>query len=51
MVRGIDVCGHDVVVCAVEEDFAEEFDGLPFCDVVVGGEEGVVLREELSIAI
>lgn len=35
VLAAVDVFGHDVVVCAVEEDFTEEFDGLAFCDVRV----------------
>jgi hypothetical protein len=43
-----DVGGHDYVVGAVEEEFAEEFDGLAFGHVVRGAEEDrvVELREE-----
>jgi hypothetical protein len=44
---GGDVGGHDYVVGAVEEEFAEEFDGLAFGYVVGGAEEdGVVVSGE-----
>jgi hypothetical protein len=43
-----DVAGHDVEVCAVEEDLAEELEGLAFCDVVVGQDEGGERGEELG---
>ena len=51
-----DVRGHDDIVGSVEEKFAEQFDGLPFCDVrgaqeedgiVVFGEEEIVVRREV----
>lgn len=35
VLAAVDVFGHDVVICAVEEDFAKELDGLAFCDVRV----------------
>lgn len=51
-----DVGGHYDVVRPVEEEFAEEFDGLPFCDVgvaqeedriIVFGEEEIVVRRKV----
>ena len=47
VLAAVDVFGHDVVVGAVEEQFAEEFYGLAFCDVGWGlDESGVVAGEE-----
>ena len=43
----VDVLGHDVVVGAVEQEFAEEFNALAFCNVRGGlDEDGVVASEE-----
>ena len=41
------VARHDVEVCAVEEDLAEELERLTLCDVVVGEDECCVRVEEL----
>ena len=49
MLWRIDIGGHDVVVGAVEQNLAEELDGLPLGDVVLRREERVVARKELGI--
>ena len=47
MLAAINIRSHDLVICAIEEYLAEEFDGLPFCDVAAGlYEYAVVFREE-----
>lgn len=47
VLAAVDVGGHDAVVGAVEEDLAEELDGLALCDVAVRlDEDGVVFLEE-----
>ena len=46
MLPAVDVFGHNVVVCTVEEDFAEEFYGLAFSDVRGGLDEGGVVAGE-----
>ena len=47
-----DVLGHDDVVGAVEEEFAEELDGLAFCHVGLGEEEdGVVVLHEEELVV
>lgn len=38
---------HDIVIGAVQEDLAEELEGLALGDVVGGEDEGVVHVEEL----
>jgi hypothetical protein len=43
-----DVFGHHVEVGAVEEDLAEEFEGLSFGDVVGGEDESGEGSEELG---
>lgn len=48
VVSVVDVPRHNGVVVAVEKDLAKELDGLTFCHVGVGLDEGVVvfLEEE-----
>lgn len=47
VLAAVDVGGHDVVVGSIQEDLAEEFDGLALGDVRGGlDEDGVVFGEE-----
>jgi len=47
VLAAVDVGRHDVVVGPVQQNLAEEFYGLSFCDVAVGlDEDGVVFGEE-----
>jgi hypothetical protein len=41
------VFGHDIVVCPIEKDLAQELERLALCDIVGGKDEGCVHREEL----
>jgi hypothetical protein len=45
--RGVNICQHDIVICAVEQNFAEELDGLSLGNVVGGDKERVVSRKKL----
>lgn len=47
ILRARDKPGHDAVVGAVEEDLAEEFEGLTLGHVVGGEDEGFIGGEEL----
>ena len=51
VVAAVDVFGHDVVVCAVEEKFAQELDGLAFCNVRIGLDEGGVVAGEEEVEV
>lgn len=51
VVAAVDVFGHDVVVCAVEEEFAKELDGLAFCDVRIRLDEGGIIAGEEEVEI
>lgn len=51
MLAAVDVGGHNGVVGAVEEDLAEEFDGLALCDVAVGLDEDVVVFVEEEVEV
>lgn len=51
MLAAVNVGRHDGVVGAVEEDLAEEFDGLAFGDVAVGLDEDVVVFVEEEVEV
>jgi len=51
MLSAVDVLGHDVVVGSVEEDLAQELDGLPLGDVAVGLDQYVVVLVEEQLEV
>lgn len=51
VLASVDVGDHDAVVGAVEENFAEQFDGLAFGDVAVGLDENIVVFFEEEIEV
>lgn len=44
----VDIRQHDIVVCSVQQYFAEQLDRLPFGHIVGGDEQGVVSHKELQ---
>lgn len=46
MLASVDVCGHNGIVCSVQEDFPQQLDRLAFCHVRIGGNELVVIAVE-----
>lgn len=51
MLARVHVLCHDVIVCPVQQDLAQQFDRLPLRDVTVGLDQSVVVLFEETLEI
>lgn len=51
VLAAVDIGRHDVVIRPVQEELAQEFDRLPFCDVARGLDEDVIVFVEEHVEV